>query len=162
MKYEKLNKDAKKVMLFSTLIKYLLLWIAIIVIYFFNKDLFNNYYFIGGIILLVISISHTFVAPFIKYRRYKYLINEEMIDIIEGFFFQKRNIIPIERVKQITIKKNPIESIYKISRVIITTSGGSANIKYLKDDIANQIAIDLKNKINDLVKYGEVNEKENI
>ena len=57
-------------------------------------------------------------------NRYRYSINEECIDIREGYLFVKRNIVPIERLHKLEISKGPIDQIFHVAKVTVTTAGG--------------------------------------
>ena len=51
-----------------------------------------------SMILAVLILADVLISPYFRYHRYRYSINEEYIDIIEGYLFVKRNIVPIERI----------------------------------------------------------------
>lgn len=53
------------------------------------------------------------------------ILNEEEIDVIEGFIFTKRNIVPIERLHKIAVMKGPIDRAFGLAKVVVTTAGGT-------------------------------------
>ena len=153
MEYKKLSKKALKYIYTKTIIYNIILLIIII---------FTNYYFIKPkdipigntifILLIIFIVLYTIFIPYITYNRYRYSINEESIDIKEGYLFTKRNIVPIERLHKFEISKGPIEKSFKIERIIVTTAGGDVAIKYLEESEAEHITESLKNIINNLVR----------
>ena len=56
-----------------------------------------------SVVLIVLTLIDTFISPYFRYHRYRYSINEECIDIREGYLFVKRNIVPIERLHKLKI-----------------------------------------------------------
>ena len=48
--------------------------------------------------LVVLTLFDALASPYFRYHRYRYRINEDCIDIKEGYLFVKRNIVPIERL----------------------------------------------------------------
>ena len=63
----------------------------------------------------------------------------------------KRNIVPIERIHKIQTKKGPIDQIFRVAKVIVTTGGGDVTISFLEDERAEQIADSLRKRINEIV-----------
>ena len=45
----------------------------------------------------------------------------------EGYLFVKRNIVPIERLHKLEISKGPIDQIFHVAKVTVTTAGGRCN-----------------------------------
>ena len=114
---------------------------------------------IAIIVLLIVDLLVVISSPKIRYLRYKYLINDEKIDIIEGFIFVQRNIVPIKRIHKISIKQGPIDKIFKLAKVEVTTAGGDVTIRFLEEDKAEKIAENLKKEVNIIVQ-NEVTEDE--
>lgn len=88
------------------------------------------------------------VAPFVRYERYRYCITEEEIDIKEGFISIERNIVPIERLHKIAMEIGPIDRLFGLSKVIVTTAGGDVDIRFLQYEEAQVIVDSLKRRIN--------------
>ena len=84
-------------------------------------------------------------------RQYRYSINEECIDIKEGYLFVKRNIVPIERLHKLQTLKGPIDQMFKVAKVVVTTAGGDVTIRFLEEEKAEQIAENLRGRINEIV-----------
>ena len=57
----------------------------------------------------------------------------------------------MERLHKIEVSQGPFDRMFGLSTVRVTTAGGDVNIKFLKDNIAEEIAEMLKSKINDIV-----------
>lgn len=104
-----------------------------------------------SVILAVLIFLDVLISPYFRYHRYRYSINDECIDIIEGYLFVNRNIVPIERIHKIQTKKGPIDQIFRVSKVIVTTGGGDVTLSFLEDEKAEQIADSLRSRINEIV-----------
>ena len=104
-----------------------------------------------SLILAVLTLIDVLVSPYFRYHRYRYSINQECIDIIEGYLFVKRNIVPIERIHKIQTKKGPIDQMFRVAKVIVTTGGGDVTLSFLEDERAEQIADNLRKRINEIV-----------
>lgn len=103
-------------------------------------------------ILFALVLFDIFLAPSIRYARYRYWMDEEKIDVQEGLFFIKRQIVPLERIHKISMHKGPLLRFYGLANVMVTTGGGDTEIKLLAEETANQMAEILQKKINALVK----------
>ena len=162
MHYEKLSKKAVSCMFVATLVQVIItsaIFGGILLIFgeYFTQIVKN---IIIGIILL--DILYMIVSPKVRYERYRYSITEDAIDVKEGFLFIERNIVPIERLHKIAIEKGPIDRMFNLSKVIVTTAGGDITIRFLEDDKAEFIADSLKNKINKIAIESRLNKRENL
>ena len=157
MEYEKLNRKAIYCMFLGTLVG-ILIFLGVIVITYFGLSSSDipDYIFLNLtkalIAIIILSIIYIFISPIIRYNRYKYKINDEEVDVIEGLWFITRTIVPIERLHKITLQRGPIDNIFGLSKVIITTAGGDAVIRFLENEKAEKIAESLKNKVNEIAK----------
>lgn len=103
-----------------------------------------------SVILIVLLLLDTLISPYFRYHRYRYSINEECIDIREGYLFVKRNIVPIERLHKLKTAKGPIDQLFKVEKVVVTTGGGDVTISFLEEKRAEQIAESLRRRINEI------------
>lgn len=104
-----------------------------------------------SLILAALTLIDILVSPYFRYHRYRYSIDEECIDIIEGYLFVKRNIVPVERIHKIQTKKGPVDQMFRVAKVIVTTGGGDVTLSFLEDEKAEQIADNLRKRINEIV-----------
>lgn len=104
-----------------------------------------------SLILAALILFDVLVSPYFRYHRYRYSINEECIDIIEGYLFVKRNIVPIERIHKIQTEKGPVDQLFRVAKVIVTTGGGDVTLSFLEDEKAEHIADNLRKRINEIV-----------
>lgn len=88
-----------------------------------------------------------FIVPPVRFRRYKYLIAEDRIEIVEGILFVTRTIVPIDRIHQIDIKRGPLDTAVGVAKVIVTTAGSAAVFRFVEPDRAEAIALYLNESI---------------
>lgn len=100
--------------------------------------------------LIILTVLDMTVSPYFRYHRYRYSINEECIDIEEGYLFIKRNIVPIERLHKLQMAQGPIDKLFGVEKVIVTTAGGDVTIAFLEEKRAEQIAETLRRRINEI------------
>ena len=107
--YEKLSKRALYCMYVAGVITgviVLAVLAAVGVFWIFPQDITVGKWIL--LILAALTLLDVLVSPYFRYHRYRYSINEECIDVIEGYLFVKRNIVPIERLHKLQTKKGPI------------------------------------------------------
>ena len=152
MNYEKLSKGALKCMYLATgLGSAILIMIALVL----NKILFvpENMKSASFILLIVVGLllANAIISPYFRFHRYRYCINEECIDINEGYIFVKRTIVPIERLHKLEMQKGPIDRVCKVAKLIVTTAGGDVTLRFVDDNKAEEISDFLKKRINQIV-----------
>lgn len=146
--YEKLNKKARSLMLVSELIVCSITTIILVIIWNLIKNVnlpvSPNWIFLIVAVVWLLGI----LAPFVRYERYRYRFTDEEIDVKEGFLFVERNIVPIERLHKVSMMSGPLDRLFGLSKVIVTTAGGDVTIRFLELGLAEQIVDTLKGRIN--------------
>ena len=153
MKYERLSKRALGCIYTAEIIGDMILLVIIGAVNYFwliPKDIEIGK--IISVVLAVCTVGAMFIEPYFRYNRYRYSINEECIDIREGYLFVTRNIVPIERLHKLETSKGPIDQLFHVAKVKVTTAGGDVSIRFLEEEKAEQIAENLRKRINEIVK----------
>lgn len=150
--YEKLSKNALRCMYISAIIGmvFILAILALLEIILFMP----NEWMIAHIIVAVVAVLAVLnmaISPWFRYNRYRYKIDDECIDIEEGYIFVERNIVPIERLHKLEIDKGPIDKMCGVAKVRVTTAGGDVTIRFLDNEKAEMITDRLKKRINAIV-----------
>lgn len=149
MKYYSLDKKAITIMRINAIIGLLIFGAAYFIFKLLEiempKEVSIAVNLIIGIIF-VLLIFNVVLFPNIRYQRYKYYVNDEMIDVKKGLIVITRSIVPIERVQKIELTMGPIDRCYGLSTVVIYTAAGVVSIKFLKNEVAQEIT-DYLNKI---------------
>jgi len=99
----------------------------------------------------VVAVLWAAVFPVLRFRRYKYLIDADRIEIIRGVIFVSRTVVPINRIHQINVSRGPIDTAFGVAKVSVITAGSTAVLRFLDEDEAQTIALNLneivKNKL---------------
>lgn len=113
-----------------------------------------------SIILGIVILVHTAISPYFRFHRYSYKIDEEFIDIREGYLFVTRDIVPIERLHKMQTVRGPIDTLFGVAKVKVTTAGGDVVIRFLEQEKAEHIAEGLGKYINRIVEEQRENDGE--
>lgn len=152
MNYEKLSKGALKCMYLATgLGSAIMIGIALLLnkLIFIPEDMKRARMI--ALVVVILLLINAIISPYFRFHRYRYSINEECIDIKEGYLFVKRAIVPIERLHKLEMQKGPIDRMCGVAKLIVTTAGGDVTIRFVDDDRIEQISEFLKKRINQIV-----------
>ena len=147
MNYQNLSKRAKTVMLITAMIQGILFAAAAL---FIIANVFGRGSETGlvlAIVCAVIAVAYITVVPLVRFKRYRYLIEADRIEIIEGVFFIRRTLVPIDRIHQISVSKGPIDSAFGVAKVSVITAGSTATFRFLDEEKADEIALHLNTRI---------------
>ena len=97
--------------------------------------------------LFLYKAAGCFIYPVIEYKQWNYMISDEKIEIIHGIFFIKRDIIPVIRIQNITLKQGPLYRRYGLYSVVIALASGTFEIVGLNLDTAEDIAEKVREKL---------------
>ncbi len=89
-------------------------------------------YILGLIIFLA-------VLPPIRFRRWRYELSEDYLDIARGIVWRKRFIIPFIRVQNTDTQQGPVLRAFKLASVTVSTAAGKHEIPGLDVVIAEQL-----------------------
>ncbi|MCI9084168.1 MAG: PH domain-containing protein [Bacilli bacterium] len=151
--YKSLDKKGKTVMRINSIISGLIILIItgiIAVAAYLNIDntLWQIIIIICEIIITLGVILDITLFPQIRYKRYKYLITNDRIEVKKGLFLITTSIIQIKRVQKIELSNGPIDRMFNLSNVNIFTAAGTVDIKFLSNEEAKEIS----DKVNELLK----------
>lgn len=156
MNYEKLSKKALGCMYTATFLGTCIfagILGAILYYFIFPKDITIGKYIIYAIFALMLL--NTLISPLFRFHRYGYLITQDYIEVKEGYLTVTRSIVPMERLHKIQTSRGPIDHIFGVTKVIVTTAGGDVTIRFLEEEKAAQIAQNLTKRINHIAASGK-------
>ncbi len=148
MDYTPLDKKAKKVMVLTAVIQAVAFSAVVLgVLYWFIGE--GKIIISAAIAAAVIALLWVTAMPLVRFKRYRYMITPDRIEVIEGVFWIKRTVVPIDRVHQISVSKGPIDSAFGVAKVQVITAGSTAVMRFLNEEKANEIAMYLNSKVNE-------------
>ncbi|MDR1629128.1 MAG: PH domain-containing protein [Oscillospiraceae bacterium] len=105
----------------------------------------------AGLFVAVAALLYCALLPPFRHMRYRYHLGEDRVEIIEGAVFISRTIVPIDRIYQIQVSRGPIDSLFGVAKVVITTGGGTATFRFLElakaDALGEQLNAVVRKKI---------------
>ncbi len=103
----------------------------------------------GALALVAVLIV---VIPPLRYRRWRWDVRPDVIDIQHGTFTVRRTLVPLERVQHVDTKRDLLEQLLELSTVVVHTAAGSHTIPYLADFDASE----LRDRIASLARAADV------
>ncbi|MBE6523922.1 MAG: hypothetical protein E7Z65_03500 [Thermoplasmata archaeon] len=153
--YRVLNPASKKSMYLGNLITFAILAAAAGLVIYFSDTIFGESKDLGRaitIILLVLATVYLIFGPQVFYRRYRYRLDDDKVEIRRGIVIVTHTLVPIERIHQVQVGKGPINRLFGLADVNITTAGGTAKLEFLDEDTAESIASKLNEYVVKLLK----------
>ncbi|MEX0778665.1 MAG: PH domain-containing protein [Balneolales bacterium] len=95
-------------------------------------------YPLAGIAVVYTLLQFT-IIPVILWRRWRYQIDENEIDLKHGFFIIRRTLIPVKRVQHVDTSQGPVYRNLKLAKVTIFTAGSTHEIPALSDETADEV-----------------------
>jgi len=107
-------------------------------------------YLLALLAILFTLLSAT-VIPSVRWRRWRYQIDEHEIDLKHGIIVIRRTLIPVKRVQHVDTRQGPFLRRYGLSTVAITTAATTHEIPALDDETADQV----RNQISNFARIAE-------
>jgi membrane protein YdbS with pleckstrin-like domain len=98
------------------------------------------HYVVGGVWLLFTAL-YLSVMPVWRYRVHRWEISPEAVFTRTGWLVQQRRIVPISRVQTIDTYRGPLDRLFRLANVTVTTasSAGAVKIVALDADTADRV-----------------------
>ena len=97
---------------------------------------------IGGLPLLGVLVLYGLVVgvlPTLRWRRWRYEIREEEVDLQRGIVWVSRTLVPLARIQHVDTQNGPLQRWFGLSTVIFYTAAGSNHIPELSASIAAEV-----------------------
>lgn len=92
---------------------------------------------------LAVILFYIFLGPLIYFAVYHYRIGADEVANRYGILIIHRNFVPVERIVQVAVVHYPVNRLWGLADVTLTTAGGVVVLKYLRKAKAYRIAADL-------------------
>ncbi|WHY00960.1 PH domain-containing protein [Neobacillus sp. DY30] len=138
---KRISVKALTVWRISGAIKIVISWIlACIAIYLLH--IFKGPFWISLLLIAIELIStyiFIFLLPSLRWKRWRYDVREEEIELQEGIFIVKRTLIPMVRVQHVDTVQGPILRNYQLASVVINTAATAHEIPALEESEAEEL-----------------------
>ncbi|WP_438347943.1 PH domain-containing protein [Paenibacillus sp. FA6] len=153
----RLSKDAVIVWRISETITYVISFIVLGLLFYLDY-LFSWKDWIGwiliGIAILVVlaSVWSIFIKPLLRYKNWRYDVDEEFLQLKSGALVEKHELVPMTKIQSVATNQGPLFRKYGLYSISIETMGSSHTIPALPEEVA----LNLKNRIAHFAKIKEV------
>lgn len=127
-----------------------LLFLSVLTLNYFFFELKWMYYAGVGLIILF-AVLLVWVLPGVRWKRWRYEVREQEIELQHGLFVIKRTLIPMVRVQHVDSEQGPILRHYDLASIHISTAATNHTIPVL--DIHE--AETLRRRISELARVAE-------
>ena len=106
--------------------------------------------------IFTLLVFNCIAQPTVAYKRYRYLIREDLIAVRYGVLTVTREYLPMRRLQKVHVESGPVNRLFGLADIELYSAGGTLSIRCLPEDEANDIAESLNRQINALIAEGEV------
>ena len=79
------------------------------------------------------------VAPGLRWRRWRYEIRPEEVDLQRGVLWIDRTLVPLARIQHVDTRQGPLQRRYGLSTVVFYTAAGPNQIPELSTPVAVEV-----------------------
>ena len=78
-------------------------------------------------------------GPVLTWRRWRYAIREDAIDLRHGSFIVRRTVVPMRRVQHVETSTGPLQTLFMLASVTFHTAAGPVEIPALDRGDADEV-----------------------
>jgi uncharacterized protein len=86
--------------------------------------------------VLALAAFAVFVAPGLRWRRWRYEIRSDEVDLQRGVWWVSRTLVPLARIQHVDTRQGPLQRRYGLSTVVFHTAAGANQIPELSTPVA--------------------------
>jgi uncharacterized protein len=79
--------------------------------------------------VLVVGVPYGVVVPFWRYRVHRWEVTEDAVYTLTGWLWQEWRIAPMSRIQTVDTTRGPIEQMFRLSSVTVTTASAAGPLK---------------------------------
>jgi membrane protein YdbS with pleckstrin-like domain len=100
---------------------------------------------VAVMVYLVISVG---VAPGLRWRRWRYEIREDEVDLQRGIVWISRTLVPLARIQHVDTQSGPLQRRFGLATVVFYTAAGANEIP----DLSAPVAAEVRDRIAELTR----------
>ncbi|MFO1446518.1 PH domain-containing protein [Bacillus sp. Bva_UNVM-123] len=99
------------------------------------------FWIIGIVVILFVIDAYLMISliPTLRWRRWRYEVRENELEIQHGVFIMKRTLVPMIRVQHVDTRQGPILRKYELATVAVSTAATVHEIPALNVDEAEEL-----------------------
>ena len=79
------------------------------------------------------------VVPGLRWRRWRYEIRPDEVDLQRGIFWISRTLVPLARIQHVDTRQGPLQRRFGLSTVVFYTAAGPNQIPELSTPVAERV-----------------------
>ncbi len=95
--------------------------------------------------LVVLSVG---VMPGLRWRRWRYEIRTDEVDLQRGIFWVARTLVPLARIQHVDTRQGPLQRRFGLATVVFYTAAGPNQIP----ELSTPVAADVRDRIAELTR----------
>lgn len=92
----------------------------------------------AGVAILA-ALAFVVLVPTLRWRRWRYEIREEEVDLQRGMVWVSRTLVPLARIQHVDTRRGPLERWLGLATVIFYTAAGPSQIPELSEPVADEV-----------------------
>ncbi len=88
---------------------------------------------------LVLFVVLAGVIPDLRWRRWRYEIRDEEVDLQRGIFWVSRTLVPLARIQHVDTQSGPLQRRFGLATVVFYTAAGANQIPELSAPVAAEV-----------------------
>ncbi|MDN3019892.1 PH domain-containing protein [Paenibacillus sp. BSR1-1] len=138
---KRISAKALKVWRISGIIKSAIGW-SITALFLFLIHIFDWPFWISVLLIVfgvIFPFLHIILFPALRWKRWRYEVREEEIELQGGIFIISRTLVPMVRVQHVDTVQGPILRKYKLASVVVHTAATAHEIPALEESEAEEL-----------------------
>ena len=106
---------------------------------------------VGGLLpfaAAAVGLWRVAVVPSLRWRRWRWELRDEELDLRHGLVTEVRTIVPISRVQHVEVRRTPLASALGLSEVVVHTAAGTTEVPAMDE----RAAVAVRDRIADLAR----------
>lgn len=103
---------------------------------------------LGTVIAVMVGAVGALGVPQLRWRRWRWELRDEEVDLRHGAVTEIRTIVPMARVQHVDVRRTPIAQSFGMADVVIHTAAGQTTIPMLPE----ADAVEVRDRIADLAR----------
>jgi membrane protein YdbS with pleckstrin-like domain len=108
-------------------------------------------FFLGVLLVLAVLVLAGVVVgvvPGMRWRRWRYEIRSDEVDLQRGIFWISRTLVPLARIQHVDTRQGPLQRRFGLSTVVFYTAAGPNQIP----ELSTPVAADARDRIAELTR----------
>jgi len=107
--------------------------------------LFGLLPFLAALVLFVVLAS---VVPDLRWRRWRYEIRDDEVDLQRGIIWIRRTLVPLARIQHVDTQSGPLQRRFDLATVVFYTAAGANQIP----ELSARVAAEARDRISELTR----------